>query len=111
MPVIELQDTRFKQIGEGMLDNRKRLGLTRVLELLRERYGDRGLEKLCFTIHSNSAGEILLVPETTIPLNEAWLHRNPVALKSVLTGIQQAEHGQLKNLGSFGQYAETDLDE
>jgi hypothetical protein len=111
MPMMELQDCRFRQIGEGMLDNRARLALSRVLELLRETYGkDFEEARLHFTIHCNRAGEILLVPETTIPLKEVWLHRNASALKSVRAGIEQAEHGVLEDVGSFQQHADDEVE-
>src|ERR1051326_307756 len=62
MPVMELDDTRFTRVGEGMLDNRARLALTKVLEVLRERFGkDAEPQRLHFTIHCNSAGAVLLV--------------------------------------------------
>ena len=111
MAVMEVRDTFFTHVWEGMLDNRRRLGLKKVIALLRSRFGDVEDARLHFRIACNSAGEILLVPETTIPLNEAWLHRNPGALKSVLTGVKQAEEGDLIDRGSFAQYATDDDDE
>src|SRR5262245_32044628 len=111
MPVTEISHTLFKQIGEGTLDNRKRLGLTKVVDMLQELFGSTvQAERLVFTIHFNKDGQILLVPETTIPLREAWLHRNPGALKSVLTGLAQAEKGELQDLGSFGSHADDTLE-
>ena len=106
MPAMELHNTRFMQIGEGMLDNRSRLALTKVLEVLRAQFGQVEAQRLHFTIHCNSSGEVLLVPETTIPLKEVWLHRNPSALKSVRTGIAQAKNGELEEIGSFQQHAD-----
>jgi len=110
MPTIELQDMSFRKISEGALDSKKRLALTKVLVALRGLFGDVEAERLCFTIHCNSTGEILLVPEITIPLREAWLHRNPAALKSVLTGIEQAGKGELIDRGSFAEYANEDIE-
>ena len=49
-------------------------------------------DRLRFAVHCNHVGQILLVPELSIPLHEAWLYRNPTALKSVLTGIKQASN-------------------
>ncbi len=111
MRTVELHDTRFEALGEGGLDRRHRLSLAKVVNMLRDRFGDVEAERLHFTIHYNHAGEILLVPETTIPLREVWLHRNHTALKSVLAGIEQAEQGQLVDRGSFARYADDSLDE
>jgi hypothetical protein len=108
--VLELHDNRFRYIGEGSLDTRKRLALTKVVEMLFSRFGDIRLDKLHFTIHCNSAGEILLVPETTVPLKEAWLRNNTRALKSVMTGLEQAARGELTDLGSFERYANEKID-
>ena len=39
-------------------------------------------------------GTVLLVPCVEIPAREAWLYKNPKALKSVLQGIKDAEEGK-----------------
>ena len=43
-------------------------------------------------------GTVLLVPCVEIPAREAWLYKNPKALKSVLQGIKDAEEGRLHKL-------------
>ena len=101
---ITIEDTKFELIGEAALDERKRITLSKAVELLKKHFGP--VDRLHFTIHYNRAGQILLVPETTMPLHEVWLYRNPTALKSVSAGIQQAELGELRDRGSFVQYAD-----
>lgn len=108
MPTKVLYDTDFELIGEASLDSRNRVALTKAVEALRQRFGS--VEKLHFAVMCNKDGQILLVPETTIPLREAWLYRNPAALKSVLIGIAQAERGELLDRGSFAQYADDDAE-
>jgi hypothetical protein len=39
------------------------------------------------------AGEIVLKPAVSIPENEAWLYANPIAIKAVRTGLQEARRG------------------
>lgn len=111
MAAIEVRNTKFETLGQGVLDGRKRLSLAKAVEVLRERFGD-DVARLHFVILYNSSGDILLRPETTIPLREAWLHRNASALKSVLAGIEQAQDRQLLDRGSFVPYAnDTDKSE
>jgi hypothetical protein len=72
-----------------------------------------GLAKQKFKVSINANGEVLLTPVVTIsvPPNEAWLHKNPTALRAVRQGMDDAEHGRVYDLGSFAEYAELDVDE
>lgn len=105
---VELHDTKFERIGEGVLDERKRLALAKAVEHLRRVFGD--VSRLRFTVLTNKAGYILLVPETPVPLHEAWIYKNPARLASVMEGIKQAEEGGLNDLGSFARYADDEID-
>ncbi len=55
-------------------------------------------------------GRIILEPQIEIPAREAWLYKNPEAKASLDRGIEQAENGEAKYLGSFSQYLEEDED-
>lgn len=90
---ITVEDTKFERVCETSLDRKERITLAKALRVLRAHFGD--VNRLRFAVHCNHAGQILLVPETAIPLHEAWLYKNTHALKSVLTGIEQAERGEL----------------
>jgi hypothetical protein len=100
-------DEEFELYGQTSLDDRKRITLTRAVDALRDLFQEEPA-KLRFAIYVNKAGQILLSPETTIPLHEAWLFKNPGALHSVLRGIEQAKAGNLKDLGSFAEDAKED---
>lgn len=102
----------FKFVGEGGIDERKRLSLAKALGTIKERLGELGapLEDLHFRVYVNSAGQVLLDPALTVPVREMWLYRNPVALKKVREGVAQAGEGKLRNLGSFAKYAEEEID-
>lgn len=41
-----------------------------------------------------------------IPREEEWLFLNSAAITSVLTGIEQAERGEGKFMGSFSEFDE-----
>ena len=66
--------------------------------------------KVSFTVSCNSAGQILLSPETTIPLHEAWLYKNPEALAMVRRGLEQAAKGELEEVESLEQYVEDEIE-
>ncbi len=106
----QIIDETFELLGEGALDDRNRLILTKAVEALRAQFGDAASE-LRFTIHKNKAGQVLLSPATSVPLHEAWLFKNPAALASVRRGLEQAAAGELVDRGSFAQYADDELDE
>ncbi len=108
MPAKVPQSTEFELLGEASLDSRNRVALTKAVEALRRRFGP--VERLRFAVMCNKDGQILLVPETTIPLREAWLYQNRAALKSVLRGIEQAERGRLLDRGSFARYTDDDIE-
>lgn len=55
-------------------------------------------------------GSIVLEPFTEIPAREKWLFDNPVALSAVKAGLDQAAAGKTRAIGSFGQYADEDID-
>lgn len=92
-------DQNFEPFGESALDERKRITLTKAVDALRDRFKEEPA-KIRFAIYLNKAGQILLSPEVAIPLHEAWLFKNPDALRSVLRGIEQAKEGKLEDLGS-----------
>lgn len=56
-------------------------------------------------------GQITLKPFIEIPMREHWLFHNPEALQAVRTGIEQANRGELHDLGSFAEYADDEIDE
>jgi hypothetical protein len=102
----------FRRIGDVALDERKRVSLTRALESLKEILGtenelDAGIR---FGVYVNDAGQVLLSPEVSVPMHEAWLLRNPEALAKVKEGIRQASEGQLESIGSFAKYADDEIE-
>jgi len=49
-------------------------------------------------------GDSFLSP-TAVPQDEAWLYRNREASESVRNGLDQLKRGEIRSLGSFGEYA------
>ena len=91
---VKVIDTEFTQVAETKPDGKKRVGVASALEALAERFGFSP-EGLRFAVCYNTAGQILLVPEVSVPLPEAWLYQNPRALNSVLRGLKQSSAGEL----------------
>ncbi len=104
----EILDTQFKRRGEGALDAKNRVPLTKALEALKASLGD--LTGVRFEISCNSVGQVLLSPTVAIPAHESWLYKNPEALASVRRGLTQAARGKQKAMGSFAKYANDDIE-
>lgn len=59
-----------------------------------------------FDVYRNPSGQIVLDPQVSIPVSEAWLYRNPKALAAVRRGLQEAADGKAIAVGSFAKYAD-----
>jgi hypothetical protein len=59
-----------------------------------------------YSVELQQHGVIVLRPNVELPVNEAWLWKNRAALESVRRGIEQASEGQLRERGSFAEYAD-----
>ena len=62
-------------------------------------------EGVMFHIYHNGRGQILLVPQVTIPASELWLFENREALASVDRGMLESLSGKTIKRGSFAKYA------
>ena len=102
----------FEFVGQGGIDERKRLSLAKALGILKERLGELEgqFEALHFRVYVNAAGQILLDPAVSVPIREMWLYRNPIALAKVREGLSQAAGGKLHDLVSFAKYADDKID-
>ena len=61
-------------------------------------------EGITYHIYTNSAGQIILDPQVTIPASEAWLFKDKAALESADRGMAESAAGRVKNRGSFAKY-------
>ena len=110
MPTVTVFDKNFEPVGHVSLDSRKRIVLTKALEAIGRIVGGESKD-LRFTVACNEAGQILLTPEVTLPVHEAWLYKNKEAYQSIMRGIEQAKRGKVRSLGSFANYVDGDVDE
>ncbi len=94
-----LKDTHFEQVATHLVpDAKKRLTLGKALAAF-------SAADLSFTVYQNKFGQIVLDPQQSVPLSEAWLFKNPKALASVKRGLEQSAKGQTRYLGSFAKHA------
>ncbi|MGH7778222.1 MAG: hypothetical protein ACREQR_00130 [Candidatus Binataceae bacterium] len=100
-----LIDREFQSAGHGAVDERGRISLTKALAPGRRRLAGREKDSLRFAIYINSAGQILLSPELSIPLHEAWLLKNPDALASIGRGLRDSARRRTRKAGSFAKHA------
>ena len=62
-----------------------------------------------FRAYRDKKGRIILEPQVEVPAVEAWLWKNPTAMKAVQQGLKDSSEGKLVERGSFAKYAdETD---
>lgn len=87
-----IKDTDYTRIaGSVKPDTKKRIVLPKTLVQ----------EGIIYHIWHNSAGQILLDPQVTIPASELWLFKNKKALAMIDRGMSEE---QLINRGSFAKY-------
>lgn len=59
-----------------------------------------------FRAHKDKKGRIILEPLVEVPAPEAWLWKNPAALKTVRQGLRDSAAGEVVERGSFARYAD-----
>jgi hypothetical protein len=64
-----------------------------------------------YRILINAAGQILLDPIEPLPEQEQWFWQNSATITAVKLGVAQAKAGQVRNLGSFAEYADLEIDD
>jgi len=88
-----IKNTELTRIAEGVKpDAKRRVHLPKVLVR----------EGITYHIYVNSAGQIILDPQASIPASELWLFENKDALASVDRGM--LEPAKAINRGSFAKY-------
>jgi hypothetical protein len=86
-----LKDLEFQKLADNVKpDAKKRIVLQKI----------QVDESVSYHIYKNSAGQILLDPQVSIPASEAWLFKNPEALASVKQGLLDAAKGRVSRVNS-----------
>lgn len=84
-----IKDTNLIRVpGNVKPDSKKRVVLPKFLVK----------EDVIYHIYSNSAGQIVLDPQVTIPASEAWLFKNPDAIAAIRRGLADAAQGKVSKV-------------
>lgn len=82
-----LKNKDFQEVTEVKPDGKHRVSLGKV-----EVTGSPSM----YRVYVNTAGQIILDPQVTIPASEAWLYKNEKALNAVRSGLQAAREGRVR---------------
>ena len=63
-----------------------------------------------FRVEYGEDGTISLIPVVFLPQREAWLYENESAIAQVRAGLADASEGRVREVGSFSEYADTEID-
>ena len=84
-----IKNTDFEKIADGVKpDAKKRIVLHKV----------NIQEGISYHLYTNSAGQIILDPQVTVPASEAWLFNNPDALASIRRGLSDSAQGKVSKV-------------
>lgn len=64
-----------------------------------------------FRVTEQPDGNLLLEPVVAVHEREVWFYKSPEAQALVQEGIRQSREGKGKDLGSFAEFANDDIDE
>ena len=87
--VTIIRDTDYTRIAEGVKPDAKNRVLLPKVQVLKG---------IIYHIYSNSAGQIILDPQVTIPASEAWVFNNPDVLALVQRGLSDAAEGRVSKI-------------
>ena len=92
----------FVPVDIKSLDSKNRISLgDRVKKVLL-----RKMKVDAFQIFIGEEGDVLLRPLVNVPAKEAWLFKNPEALKVVKEGIKEAKTGKIKKVLDLDEFIE-----
>jgi len=94
-----IKDNEFQRIADSVKpDAKKRVVLPGMVR-----------EGITYHIYENNLGQIILDPQVTIPVSELWVFKDKQILASLDKGMDESDHRQTKNRGSFAKYIKNDL--
>jgi len=98
--VINIKNEKFMPVGKKILDSKKRLSIGEKLS----RYISKLKGTNEFEVYYGDEGDILLRPMVSIPLREAWIYKNPAALKLVRKGLHEAKDGKAEKIEDLDKF-------
>ncbi len=95
-----LRDEGLKKIGNNIKVDAKRR-VTLPINLISE--------EITYHVYANKLGQIVLDPQVTIPVSEAWVFKDKKILDSMDKAMVESANGQTVYRGSFAKYVKDDL--
>ncbi len=95
-----LKEKDFKEISEVRPDIKHRVTLGKV-EVVQT--------ATTYKVYQNSAGQIILDPQVSIPASEAWVYKNKVVIGAIRRGFKDAQEGKVRKAREdYSKYAKDD---
>ncbi len=95
-----LKEKDFKEISEVRPDIKHRvtLGKVKVIQTA-----------TTYKVYQNSAGQIILDPQVSIPASEAWVYKNKAVLGAIRRGFKDAQEGKVRKAREdYSKYTKDD---
>lgn len=94
---------KFRSVGVGSLDSKRRITLK---DKVMKEPPLNHMEIDALEILLGDEGDILLRPMTNIPSKELWIYQNPMVLKRIQKGLQDAREGKIKKVKNLKKFLE-----
>ena len=62
-----------------------------------------------YKVYQNSAGQIILDPQVSVPASEAWVYKNKAVIGAIRKGFEDAQEGRVRKAREdYSKYAKDD---
>jgi hypothetical protein len=82
-----LKEKDFKEVSVVRPDVKRRVTLGKV-EVIQQ--------ASTYKVYQNSAGQIILDPQVSIPASEAWVYKNKAVIGAIKRGVEDAQKGKVR---------------
>lgn len=94
-----LKEKDFKQVTEVRPDFKHRVTLGKV----------EVAQATTYKVYQNSAGQIILDPQVSIPASEAWVFKNKVVIGAIRRGFKDVQEGKVRKAREdYSKYTKDD---
>jgi hypothetical protein len=95
-----LKEKDFKQISEVRPDFKRRVALGKIKVIQ---------TAATYKVYQNSAGQIILDPQVSIPASEVWVYKNKAVIGAIRKGFEDVREGRVRKAREdYSKYAKDD---
>ena len=95
-----LKEKDFKQVSEVRPDFKHRVTLGKIKVVQ---------QAASYKVYQNSAGQIILDPQVSIPASEAWVYKNKAVIGAIKQGFKDTQEGRVRKAREdYSKYAKDD---